>query len=405
MENRICFLCHPYHRGGVTQWMANAFNVWNARIGNASFVTIKPRSQFISALERPEIISLLDQRYSKNVLFSSGGRIFELSNVEYRAKQYSDLLKTFLPVGVPVVPSDDESCWMAAATCSDTNPMIAVLHADEEVYFKLVDKYKQHIYAFVCVSQRILNTLLRRYPEFATRALALPCGILVENYNPAAAKEDVIVWAGRLSKYQKRAQDIIPIFKDVQKTLPGHKLVVMGTGDYFDAIKAEVGQDMEPAVSFTGWVSEAEIANILSQSKILLQTSDFEGTSVAMMEALASGCAIVSSRVSGVEDLESLEDAKNTIYCFNAGDVPAAAQKIHEASLASNTVTAQQARKLAVENFDCYSNSKKLLTFLGKVFASPRHASALKLKRVRVYLGYFLAVVRSLKIALQKNRK
>lgn len=52
--------------------------------------------------------------------------------------------------------------------------------------------------------------------------------------------------------------------------------------------------------------------------------------SVAVMEALAQGCAVVSTRVSGIEDLENHPLAKSCIKLYEIGDIMEAADKIVE---------------------------------------------------------------------------
>src|SRR5690606_29206428 len=92
--------------------------------------------------------------------------------------------------GIPLIASNDESAWMAAASCAKRNPFVAVLHGDEVAYFDLVAKYKRFITAFICVSGRILDKLVAIHPDVSRRAIAIPCGILIDEYQPSPVKKN-----------------------------------------------------------------------------------------------------------------------------------------------------------------------------------------------------------------------
>ena len=391
----ILFLSHPYHRGGVTQWMADAFNEWNDNFGNAYFVTVQPKQIFISAPDRPEVRTMLSCSYQQHLFFASVGRLFELGTLEYKASTYRKIIKKVIYQGTPVIPSDDEACWMAAAACADRNPMVAILHADEELYFQLVEKYKAFVCVFICVSSRILIKLLKRYPQFSNRAIALPCGILVDQFTLAPDKAEIIAWVGRLSRYQKRAQDIIPLFEIVREKWPACRLQVLGHGDYSETIITEAEQlELRDSVEITGWVDSAEIRRRLSKTKVFLQTSDFEGTSVAMMEALASGCTVVSTRVSGAEDLESLPEAGDVIYLYSIGNIEEGARLMINAIRDHNLTSSEKARSLASKYFDCKVNIKILFNFTDEVMRQEVKFRSWTISVVKIYISPLIALVR-----------
>jgi glycosyltransferase involved in cell wall biosynthesis len=58
-------------------------------------------------------------------------------------------------------------------------------------------------------------------------------------------------------------------------------------------------------VRLLGWQSAEEIWTLLRESDVLLLPSNFEGMPVVVMEALSAGCAVVASRVSGIEDIDA----------------------------------------------------------------------------------------------------
>lgn len=380
--------------------MANAFNAWNKNLGLGYFISVSPRKEFFSGGGRPLTVSLLDTTYGIHVFTEQVGVFFELGTLSYRADQYKKLILSNIALGIPVIPSDDEACWTAAASCADRNPMVAILHADEEAYFQLIEKYKKSISVFVCVSSRILKKLLNLYPDFGSRAIALPCGIFVDKFNDRILKENNIAWIGRLSAYQKRAQDILPIFRRVHIKDPNWKLQILGNGDHFNSILQEIeNKDLISKISLFGWVGHEQVRDILSAAKVFLQTSDFEGTSVAMMEALASGCIIVSTRVSGIEDLENLPEAQGVVYLYDVGNITEASDIFAGIVGTDFSTPKERARSLAKTYFDIYKNNSRLFDFVVRVLKTHGNHSieSFKIRFLSLSLSIILAAFRRLK--------
>jgi len=107
---------------------------------------------------------------------------------------------------------------------------------------------------------------------------------------------------------------------------------------------------VSPAVSFPGTIPKPDVARHLAQAGIFLNTTNYDNTPVSVLEAMACGLAIVSTRVGGIPYL--LEHGK-TALLVPPGDVAAMAAAVSR--LESDPELAAQlganARKLA-ESFD-----------------------------------------------------
>ncbi|TMI53120.1 glycosyltransferase, partial [Candidatus Bathyarchaeota archaeon] len=73
-------------------------------------------------------------------------------------------------------------------------------------------------------------------------------------------------------------------FPDVPFHLVGRHL-----DDSVDELRRIAGQNMH----FTGWISDAELVDLLSRAQVYVQCSYNEGFGVALAEAMASGCVPV----------------------------------------------------------------------------------------------------------------
>jgi glycosyltransferase involved in cell wall biosynthesis len=78
--------------------------------------------------------------------------------------------------------------------------------------------------------------------------------------------------------------------------------VVVGGGPLEGALRARADAlGLEGRVRFLGWRSDLD--RIFADSDVVALTSDNEGTPVALIEALACGCSVVSTDVGGVSDV------------------------------------------------------------------------------------------------------
>jgi len=110
---------------------------------------------------------------------------------------------------------------------------------------------------------------------------------------PSAARPHVIATVGRLVA-SKRVGDLIAAFARVASGRPDWRLVVVGDGPERESLEQQViSAGLEGRVSFTGFVLEPW--TILSSASIFAFCSAHEGFPNAVLEAAASGCALVSS--------------------------------------------------------------------------------------------------------------
>ena len=350
-NNRIAFLCHPYHRGGVTRWMADVAMAF-AHIGwEVYFVTVEPSVVFFSGKGRETLLQLLQKGNAPvHTISALAGREFEFGTKEYRAYVYRQQLMK-LPKGTPVILSDDETVWQAAAFLHNVYPVIGVLHADETYYYALARKYFQQVSVLICVSERVKKITLECIPGInAETVYTIPCGINlpINKLNPHFGNVLQLVYVGRISEYQKRTGDLVKLCALLHQKNSVFHLNIIGDGpDKATLANKFIEAGLTSLVTFHGWLLQSEVSKWLSDSDILVLTSDFEGTPIAMMEGLAAGCGLVGTRVSGIEDYELHPLSPDCIALFNVGDMEDAVSKIMKLASVSVSARQQAARKLA----------------------------------------------------------
>lgn len=124
---------------------------------------------------------------------------------------------------------------------------------------------------------------------------------------PQQEKKSIIISVGRLYK-QKNQKMLIRAFKEIADAYIDYNLVIYGEGPLRKELEMTIdelhlgGRVLLPGVT-------DNVIEKLNESKLFCLTSDYEGMSNALIEAICVGLPVVSTRVSGVEEL--IESGKN----------------------------------------------------------------------------------------------
>ncbi|CAN5786376.1 glycosyltransferase [soil metagenome] len=120
-----------------------------------------------------------------------------------------------------------------------------------------------------------------------------------------------IVMAGRLSiqKNPLLALESLALIKD----LPW-EFHVIGEGPLGQDMRAAVGRHaLTDRITFHGWQSPDQVAQIMGASDILLMPSLHEGLPMVAIEALMRGLALVGSAIGGLQDV--IDEGSNGFFC------------------------------------------------------------------------------------------
>ena len=119
---------------------------------------------------------------------------------------------------------------------------------------------------------------------------------------------------------EKRIDLALEVFKEVSNKFTNAELLIAGDGNLKEKFKKLNIRN----VSFLGWKDDA--TNLFLESDIYLMTSEFEGYGMTLIEAGASGCPIVTTKV-GVAKTDLFIDGVNSYVC-PVGDVDCLSKKL-----------------------------------------------------------------------------
>lgn len=187
---------------------------------------------------------------------------------------------------------------------------LGMCHADDEdQYYRPLSWYEPAISKFIAVSKECSARLSECIPCRRNDIETLPYGVRV----PAVLRRGYqtkplrLIYAGRVTQPQKRVWDFIPLVENLLRARVPFVFDIIGDGDELEPLR-QVMRARVPAadVNFHGRIPHSEMAAQWASHDIFVQVSDFEGTSVSMLEAMAHGAVPVvtaaSSGIAGVID-------------------------------------------------------------------------------------------------------
>src|SRR3989344_385798 len=173
------------------------------------------------------------------------------------------------------------------------------------------------------------KTWLKSYGINEKKIINLPNGIALEYFEkiiPTRAydelglsKKYVIISIGRYEKY-KGMQDIINVLPDLIKIKKNLMLVLIGNeGKYLQDLQ-HLAKDLklEKYLKILVTPDDRLKKEILEVAKIFISASQWEALGISILEAMAQGNAIISTRTEGGEFL--IKDGENG-YLYEFGDV------------------------------------------------------------------------------------
>ncbi|MGJ4940731.1 glycosyltransferase [Bradyrhizobium sp. HKCCYLS1011] len=174
-----------------------------------------------------------------------------------------------------------------------------------------------------------------------------------------------LLFVGRLA-----AAKGLPILLDALAKLDDVSLEIAGDGpDRLMLIEQARRLGISERVHFLGYQSQAQVRDLLKQADIFVLTSFAEGVPVVLMEAMAAGVPVITTRIAGIPEL--VEDGKSGLL-ISPGDAGATAAAIHQLvedpSLRTRLATA--GRRKVEQEFDIGAEARRFAAILARALAT-----------------------------------
>jgi glycosyltransferase involved in cell wall biosynthesis len=158
---------------------------------------------------------------------------------------------------------------------------------------------------FAVISESTRDDLIRRGIA-RERITVVHCGMDHETYRADAAlrktPQPTVVYVGRLRRY-KGVDWVLRAFPAVRARVPDARLVVIGDGPdraRLERLARDIG--VAAATQFLGFLPRADKARWMREGWVVVQPSPKEGWGLTVIEAGASGTAVVAADSPGLRD-------------------------------------------------------------------------------------------------------
>jgi len=203
--------------------------------------------------------------------------------------------------------------------------------------------------ALYACSEGLRQRALKFMPE--AKIYVVPNGVELDRFCPVNNKQKIedlkLLTVGRLS-VSKRIELLVSVVELIRKQFPNATLKIAGGGGLENQLRQLIkDKGMENCIAMLGIVPAEEMPELYRKSDIFVSASLQEGMSNAMLEAMASGIPIVTTRCEGVQEL--IADNGIVVEKADAKSIADAVMNLAKDEQAYNTMRVA-ARKQA-ENF------------------------------------------------------
>ena len=185
---------------------------------------------------------------------------------------------------------------------------------------------KLRLHKMIFVAEKARQNYLATYPVFKSKSCTVLNGVLPMTTAKSPSEKFRIAHVGRFVPLKAQyllIEAVSKLSKNIQEKL---SLSFFGTGDLLQQNK-NLAKELIPAVevNFKGFVTNRD--EIYGDSDLLVVTSETEGLSLAILEALASGTPVIASKVGGNPEL--VHHSKNG-FLYEYGNIEQLAKGIEK---------------------------------------------------------------------------
>ena len=244
------------------------------------------------------------------ILREHARRPFDILHAQYGYPCGWAVLEASRETGVPNVVSIQGGDGHWVGSCCETHRVAMVRVLD-------------HAGAVLIGCRSFADEVVHRLGTDPARLTIVPGAVDTSRFTPAGRPPHgppVLLYHGRVDA-RKGVLDMLDALAPLATEGVPFELLVSGIGPTFDETAARIGQlGLGSQARMTGYIDYGDVPEIYRRADIFVSPTYAEGFSNTILEAMASGLAVVSCRSVGVVDC--IRDGENGLLT-EPGDVPA----------------------------------------------------------------------------------
>lgn len=215
----------------------------------------------------------------------------------------------------------------------------------------------------VAITDYCRGRILAEAPLAGARVKVVRCGIDLDDlpFDGEAPQTGRIICIGRLC-HNKGQKHIPAALAKLGEEFPELLVELIGGGEDQALIEAEAHKyGVEHHIKLSGWGTGAQVKTGIRGARALLLPSYAEGLPIVIMEALAIGRPVLTTRITGIPELVD----SGCGWIFEPGEVDAIAQalrEVMEADAEDRAEMGHEGRRRVEELHDLQKSAKALLT-------------------------------------------
>jgi glycosyltransferase involved in cell wall biosynthesis len=173
------------------------------------------------------------------------------------------------------------------------------------IYFKYILKYRfRYVDYYIVPSNAVRNDLIKIFNIKPNRISVIHEGISDKFRASDNIRKEKYILAVSTLEPRKNFKRIIECYIDLKKNNNiEEKLVIVGKkGWYFKDI-LKIPEELSKDIIFKGYVPEYQLIELYQKAKLFIYPSLYEGFGLPILEAMASGCPVITSNTSSLPEV------------------------------------------------------------------------------------------------------
>lgn len=216
--------------------------------------------------------------------------------------------------------------FMAAVIVKRKHPdlvqIVSVIHNDNKSLFDAHMILSMYIDKIFCVSAQIREHMQKLDGYQKTSYYFKEQPIETEKFWIRETNKSNVLrigYAGRLVKQQKRADLLVDFIDCLEENGINYLFQIAGEGECVELIERHITEKhLSDRVQLVGRLPKSEMNLFWKKQDVFVNISEYEGTSLSMLEAMSYGCVPVVTDVSGAK--EFITQGENGYIC-RVGDI------------------------------------------------------------------------------------
>ncbi len=206
------------------------------------------------------------------------------------------------------------------------------------------------------------------YPDFAAKTQVAIYPVDTDIFAPPAKeRKPFLLFTARINDERKDVYTLFETLRLVRQTYPNMRLKLTGEAPVAWILDVLEKSGQGDYVDFLGYLSTEDLAQLYQDASVFVLSSNQEGLGIVMLEAMASGLPIVSTKCGGPESVIMHNETGFLVDVGDAKQMAAYVSQILDSPILAKSLS-EKSRQYALDNFSLTAVEHKIVDALKSVY-------------------------------------